>query len=308
MEIFFGTKEKHFLVTEICKEKFMNNEIITIPADDNLRVHHFEEPAFNEFKKIFIVDFSNNNIHEIDHTKIVKINTKTHEIETHFLDDPNVNIKLVNMQNKLKLLFGKWSEELPEQKMATRFFTGREKVLEIGGNIGRNSLIIGHILCSYTQNNNYVVLESNDKIAFQLLQNRNLNKMCFHIENSALSKRQLIQHGWNTRPHESEIIPDDCQKINCITWEELNKKYNINFDTLVIDCEGAFYYILMDMPEILENINLIIMENDYYDPQHKLFVDSILKKYNFYVEYREHGGTGFNLQVFYKFYEVWKKK
>ena len=30
------------------------------------------------------------------------------------------------------------------------------------------------------------------------------------------------------------------------------------FDTLILDCEGAFYNILKDMPEILDNINLII--------------------------------------------------
>jgi hypothetical protein len=33
-----------------------------------------------------------------------------------------------------------------------------------------------------------------------------------------------------------------------ITLEELNRKYNIMFDTLVLDCEGAFYYLLMEMP------------------------------------------------------------
>ena len=50
--------------------------------------------------------------------------------------------------------------------------------------------------------------------------------------------------------------------IGLVQKGELKNKYNINFDTLVLDCEGAFYYILMDMPEILENIKLIINEID----------------------------------------------
>jgi hypothetical protein len=81
-------------------------------------------------------------------------------------------------------------------------------------------------------------------------------------------------------------------------------KYNINFDTLIIDCEGAFYYILNDFPEILNNIKLIIMENDYDDISKKEFIDSALKGHNFKLEYFETGGKG---PCFSHFFEVWKK-
>lgn len=67
----------------------------------------------------------------------------------------------------------------------------------------------------------------------------------------------------------------------------------------------------MDMPEILNNINLIIMENDYHDISHKKYVDNILLKNNFYVEYSEIG-CELAKQIFphlhEKFYEVWKKR
>lgn len=43
----------------------------------------------------------------------------------------------------------------------------------------------------------------------------------------------------------------------------------MDFDALAVDCEGAFYYILLDMPEILEHVKLIIIENDYHDAEHK---------------------------------------
>ena len=81
-------------------------------------------------------------------------------------------------------------------------------------------------------------------------------------------------------------------------------KYNIEFNTLVLDCEGAFYYMLLDMPEMLENIKLIIMENDYWDLNHKNVVDDILMKNNFYVDYTEGGGWG---PCSHNFFEVWKK-
>ena len=57
-------------------------------------------------------------------------------------------------------------------------------------------------------------------------------------------------------------------------------KYQINFDTLILDCEGAFYNILLSMPEILNNIKLIIMENDYLDIGKKEYVDNVLKQNN----------------------------
>ena len=40
---------------------------------------------------------------------------------------------------------------------------------------------------------------------------------------------------------------------------QLEKMVNQKFDVLVIDCEGAFYNILNDIPEILDNIKLIII-------------------------------------------------
>jgi FkbM family methyltransferase len=161
--------------------------------------------------------------------------------------------KLHRIHNTLRIDHGSLNEEVPEQLMVVKYLTGTEKVLEIGGNIGRNSLVINSIL---KDNKNLVVLESDSSIADQLLENRNLNNFNFHIENSALSNRKLIQIGWDTIV--SEELLEGYKLVNTIKYDELLSKYNIHFDTLVIDCEGAFYYILMDTPEILANINLII--------------------------------------------------
>ena len=142
-----------------------------------------------------------------------------------------------------------------------------------------------------------------DKHTAELLrENRSLNNFSFHIESNALSKRKLMQRGWETE------IGDELRQgytwVDTISLEELHAKYNIIFDTLVLDCEGAFYYILLDMPEILNNIKLIIMENDYYDISKKNYIDEILVKNNFYVDYQESGGWGPCMK---NFFEVWKK-
>jgi len=304
MLIKYGIKDNNIDVTNICKNKLLIDDYIIIPAGDLVRGSYFTDPLVGVFKFVFVID-DENNITEFDFRTPVYIDTKLNKCLKENIPESvlllNIDNKLANIHSKLKLHNGYFSEEFPEQRMAIKYLTGHEKVLEIGGNIGRVSLIISYIL-SQKNNRNHLVLECDTNIAEQLKENRDLNNFHFQIENSALSKRELIQKGWLTIV--SDTLLEDYTRINTITYEELVKKYNIRFDTLILDCEGAFYYILQDMPEILENIHLIIMENDYSDIAHKEFVDSVLKSKNFVVDYTECGGWGV---CYNKFYEVWKK-
>jgi FkbM family methyltransferase len=294
MKIFYGVINNKIDITQVCIDKLKHNNIIEIPCGDNNRAIYFTDPLSGIHKKIFIE--MNENITEYDEYMQIKINTINNTITT--INNNDITDKTLLLQSKLKIKYGTFNEELSEQKMVVRYLTGNEKVLEIGGNIGRNSLIIASII----NNNNFVTLECDEDTSKQLTENRDLNNFNFNIENSALSNRKLIQNKWVTQP--SEILLDGFHFVNTITLKELNTKYNIEFDTLVLDCEGAFYYILLDMPELLNNINLIIMENDYTDIFNKLIVDDTLIKHNFYRDYVEGGGWGHCRN---NFYEVWKK-
>jgi len=295
MKILYGLSDNNIDVTEICLNKLTKNNIIVIPHSDSNRIHFFTDPINGVLKKILIDN--NNNITEYDDFFTIIINITENTIQT--INENNINQKIAQIHSTLSIKYGNLNEELPEQKMVVRYLEGNEKVLEIGGNIGRNSLVISSIL----QNaRDLVVLESDDDIAKQLIENRNTNNLDFVVENSALSKRKLIQRGWITI--ESDVLLDGYKNVNTINYEELISKYDIAFDTLVLDCEGAFYYILMDMPEILQNINLIIMENDYNEIKEKEYIDDVLIKNNFYRDYLEGGGWG---PCCDNFFEVWKK-
>jgi len=303
MQIKYGLINNNIDVTLICNNKLKNSNFIIIPSNDNNRSRYFTDPLPCILKSIFIID--NNNITEYDHTKTIYINIISNEVLIDNIPDNikllNIDERLSNIQNKLILNSGSFLDELPEQKMVIRYLTGNEKVLELGGNIGRNSLIISYIL-GQKNNTNLVVLESDTNISKQLIENRDINKMNFHVENSALSKRKLIQKGWQTII--SDKLLEGYNNVNIISYNEILEKYKIQFDTLILDCEGSFYYILQDFPDILENINLIIMENDYHNIIHKIYIDTILKKYNFYIDYSESGGWG---PCQNNFFEVWKK-
>jgi len=296
MKITYGIKDNVIDVTKLCKKRLLTkNNIILIPSGDGNRAKHFTDPNYGIKKKIFIEN--NGIISEYEDNIQIQINIINNKINV--INNKINNDKLENIHSKLKIKYGSIKKELPEQKMVSRYLKGGEKVLEIGGNIGRNSLVIASIL---KNSNNLLTLESDVNISKQLSENRDLNNKKFHIENSALSKRKLIQKGWNTKP--SEKLEPGFKWVNTITLEQLKTKYNIKFDTLVLDCEGAFYYILMDMPEILDNINLIIMENDYRVLEQKEYIDNILTKNNFYVDYTESGGWGPCKNYFF---EVWRK-
>jgi len=288
MEIKYGIHNNYIDVTQICYSKLLKDNIISIPLCDHYRANYFSDPLVGVLKSVFII--YNNIITEYKDDCKVQINILDYTIDT---------TSISKIHSKIQLKHGNLYEELPEQIMAINYLQGHEKVLEIGSNIGRNTLVISNIIKDPTQ---LVTLESDKDIAKQLLENKELNNINFHIENSALSKRKLIQRGWETIT--SDVLLDGYKEVNTITLEELNKKYNIKFDTLVLDCEGAFYYILMDMPEILDNINLIIMENDYFEITKKEYVDNILLKNNFKVEYSERGGWGPCENIFF---QVWKR-
>jgi FkbM family methyltransferase len=296
--VFYGIFDNHRNVTDICLNQLTINNIITIPNGDYNRANFFTDHLPGIEKKIFIT--MNNNGYEYDQTYIVKINLNDFTMNAQsVIEDVNrVNNKINIIHNTLKINHGHIREELPEQKMVVRYLTGNEKVLEIGANIGRNSLVIASIV----NNDTFLTLECQPDIYKQLEENRKLNNFTFHTENSALSKRKLIQRGWDTKP--SDVLEEGFAWVNTITLDELKLKYKIDFDTLVLDCEGAFYYILKDTPEILDNIKLIIMENDYHIMSHKEYVDSVLKSYGFYNDYKEAGGWG---GCYNNFFEVWKK-
>jgi FkbM family methyltransferase len=205
-------------------------------------------------------------------------------------------LKLNQVHSELKLKHGSFSEEYPEQLMTTMHLPSNAIVLELGGNIGRNTCVIAKLL---DDSRNLVSLESDKKSARLLTVNRDLNNLKFHIEPSALSKRNLIQKGWDTIP--SDVLLPGYFKVKTISFDALQKKYNMVFDTLVADCEGALYYILQDEPDLLKNINLIIVENDYWNKDKFEYTTDVYKINGFHLIYEK------PYHQWPYFYQVWKR-
>lgn len=215
-----------------------------------------------------------------------------------FIDPEKI---LKDIHTSLTCRHGKLTDEYPEQIMATLFIKPTDNVLEIGGNIGRNSLVISKLLSDSRQ---LVTLESDPVSYEKLLENRNLNGLNFSVINAALTSRKLIQKGWETRPiNDTEMIPEGWVPVNTILWSDITRDYT-EFNVLIADCEGALYYILQDFPDFIKQFTTVIVENDYNILDRKKAVDADFIAAGLSPVYWREGGWG---PCYRRFYEVWQR-
>lgn len=222
--------------------------------------------------------------------------------------DDNI-AKLNYIHSKIILIHGSLQDEYPEQLLSVKYIKPTDIVLEIGGNVGRNSCVIANIL---NDSSNLLVVESDPENSILLKENRDNNNLNFLIEDSAISKVNLYQKDWTTKPFDEINDIENWKQINTKSWEEIKNKYNMKFNTLVADCEGALYYIIKENPNFIQSFDKIIIENDFNDIEHKKFVDNNFKKYNFKKVYFEGPKRYYydfdNIVCTSSFYEVWIKK
>lgn len=289
-QIWYGTEENQIQITEkvynlcLCKNS-KDYLVVEIPKGDLERARLFSDPVPGTIKKIFI--YRNDGL-----IAIVDRFTK-YEIPV-FTRIPmsiaECHSKLAEIHRSLKIEYGTFYEELPEQCMICRFLPTNAKVLEFGTNIGRSSLVISSILENVS---NFVTMEVDQPIYEVACKNRDMNNKHYNIVNAALSSTD--------EPYNTEGgVPN-------ITFEELKEKYPIAFDTLVIDCEGAFYNIVKNIPNILDGIKLIIIENDFLEINEKVFINTKLMDNNFHCVYRQAYFGSIPFPCADCFYETWQR-
>lgn len=310
LKFYYGTAAATADITTAVYTKCVQGDYLVLPPDDNFRSKLFGDPLFGTVKQIIVVGLFDSLLFVPDMSGIL-IHTKTHEVvrDTRLVQKYVLRLvpaeeRIAWLHNHISLDFGTMKDELPEQHMAVKYLTGKEVVLEIGANIGRNSLVIASMLDNDT---NLVSMECSQGISRQLRHNRDKNGFKFHIEPFALSERRLFQQGWLTVP--ADACPPGHTEVPTISYKTLVSKHNKEFDTLILDCEGAFYYILRDTPQILDGIKTIIVENDYRNIEHKEWVDEQLRSRGLKVVYRERGNAEaeyLKMPCLENFYEVWK--
>ena len=285
----YGTIDKKINVSEIINNKCKKNNIIFIPASDIDRNNIIGiDPCYGIVKSIFI------NNEKFDQNYEIIINNDNN-IYTNIINP--TEFKLFKIHHDL-IFDGDLNCEIPEQLLSIKYINPNSKVLEIGSNIGRNTCAIAKIL---NNSSNLTTVETMPENINILRKNRNQNNLKFNIIEGALSKEPLIQKDWVCIPKPTNgIIPSEYVEVKTFLYDKIKK----NYDTLILDCEGAFYYICKDFPEILDGINLVILENDFLNIEHKTYVDNLLTKNGLKSIYTQGGGIGCCKDIFY---QVFKK-
>lgn len=262
----------------------LSGTVFDFPASDDERTKLFTDPCYGYQKAIFFPHLS----------KILLAG------ETAIYDVKNGQLReseLAVYHRQLKFSCGSLKEELTEQLLALKYIEADDVVLELGGNIGRNSCLIASLLSNSA---NLTVLEP-DLFCFLILnRNRDDNKFLFRTINAALSKQPLYLSGTGTAQSTSTNVTE--RQISTVTLDELPD----NFTTLVADCEGALKQIIEDYPSFFSKFKKIIMENDYATIEDYRVVRTALESSNFTCV--EVQSIPLNRPCMRNFYEVWTKQ
>lgn len=222
IRILYGDQNFWVDVTKKALLSFVTDNILEIPLTDHKRADIFGDPLGGVSKSVKILINDNPTLYK-SYVPIRIVLPTDFNISTSITPKGWYNSNITDPVQKLKhihtnLAFSNASiaGKYMEQLLSVRFIKPDAKVLEIGSNIGRNTLTIATILSDDT---NLVTLEC-DPISVEILKkHRDYNNYSFHIEDSALSKRRLIQKGWDTKP--SDLDLPDYKVVKTITYKEL---------------------------------------------------------------------------------------
>lgn len=231
--------------------------------------------------------------------KVIRHGIDVDPLDARFMD------RIHTLHARISLRHGSMKDEFPEQCMVARFLTGSETVLELGANVGRNSLFIAALLHDPAR---LVSVECVAATHVMLQENIQCNNYPFNTVCAAISHVPLEYRGWNTRP-----LTGDPQwtRVPTMEYSALQQEFPHHvFDTLVVDCEGALLPILQQFPYMLDTIQLILMENDYTTLSDYESMAHILRSASFECVYVE-ALTHLDHQVMpcrQNFFEAWRKR
>ena len=166
-----------------------------------------------------------------------------------------------------------WKEENVEQELIHKYLLPGDIVFELGGNIGRSSIIACQVA---GVNGSLVVSESNEKYREELAQNMR-GALCNFTIVPAFSDTPLYQEdepGFGSRTQNTPV--DGFNRIKTLPYSELS---SYSPTVILIDCEGCFDDILHKADIDLSNVHTIIIENDGSEEQNKRIKDTLLKDF-----------------------------
>jgi hypothetical protein len=198
-----------------------------------------------------------------------------------FLDNNNMLVN-ENMESIVKTNSHPWKYEFLEQYLTNKWITKNDVVLELGSRLGIVSLTINSRL---SNKHNHVVVEPNKIVIPALKFNKKSFgakfKVCTKVISNKSMKYVITNDQLGNYTVENSETNSEQNPIKIIIYDEFIKKYNLNFNVLVADCEGCLGQFFAENEQILSQLDLIIFEKDNIDRCDYDKIFTLLKKYNF---------------------------
>ena len=180
---------------------------------------------------------------------------------------------------------GAMFEEFEEQVcvcIASQFFERNDRVLELGCNVGRVTLVLSHLV----DPSNIVAIDASPKFVETCRRNLLRNGISgVRLVSKAISNVPLTLRDWDTFVTDSNApLPQGHEPVETITWPSFRDIYG-TFDVLVVDCEGGLFPILQDHPDFLDGIRIIVIENDFQTAEQTKWVDSFFMNKGYQLVY-----------------------
>jgi FkbM family methyltransferase len=220
--------------------------------------------------KMYVLQF-------FDKNKENKIIKEVLEIYKNNVEDDHSYIEIKDLNNNMVDIA---TIEKQEQDLVNLYIKKNDIVLELGARYGSVSCTINKKLQTKT---NQVVVEPDDRVWEALEKNKSRNNCDFHIIKGFISNKKLDLTNLDVYldGYGSTSIENENSKIPSFTLDEINKKYNLNFNVLVADCEGFLEQFFDENPTFYDNIRLLIFEADYPDKCNYTKIRTTLLEKNF---------------------------
>ena len=239
----------------------------------------------------YAIHFCRNNVIEPTNIIIQKIKKSNNSIFLYrlkeLIDNDYVNVynvlikhiwnKVVSFRYNDLIIYNETNHIVPhneyerdEQLLVARYIEPNDIILELGARYGSVSCIINKIINNKT---NQVSVEPDNTVLDVLHKNKKLNNCNFHIFNGIITSNnkynKLLLNGYGSTIDINDSMNKDIYNksinIDCISLDNLQKKYNLTFNVLVADCEGFLETFLNENKCLYEQLNKIIFECDRPD-------------------------------------------
>jgi FkbM family methyltransferase len=172
--------------------------------------------------------------------------------------------------------------EIDQHVLVKSFISKNAQVLELGARYGTVSCLISELINDPTK---HVAVEPDTSVIEALKTNKLNNNGQFYIYNGVISKDKYTINTVEAshKYYEYATYTTKCDKgdIQNMSLQELERCYDITFDTLVADCEGFLCDFVEENKDMMQQFKLIIFEKDgtpwhIYEKRYEQMEDTLI--------------------------------